>query len=246
MPNFIGRILTIKVVKNVSRPVWEWAAKRQELWKLQWVRRLMWRAIAQSCEFDFQEKLKDRRSEDMFIDEASRLFEYLGYSSGQFTGKVIVDIGAGSEVMSRFFKGAKIVAIEPLASKFLTRLDSCGLKSVYEVHSVPGEKRVESLVGQADFAVSINVMDHCFDPAAVIKNMYDYLRVGSQALISVDCHTGRNPAHLVPISEDWLTATARCAGFTVEKVTRGLGAVYGDRKTGFGSSETINITLAKF
>jgi len=211
-----------------------------------WVatRRVLWKWVAQKGEFIFH-KYHAWRPSSVFMEEASALFEYFGYSRNQFIGQVVLDVGAGSQLLTKFFEGVRIIAIEPLAEKFLSELDWCELKDADEVYSVPGEERIESLIGQVDFAVSVNVLDHCFDPAVVVKNMYDYLRVGGQACISVDCRSHRDLLHQRLLSEELLGQMVRNAGFVVEKILRGLETIYSDRRQSYGSGNTITFILVK-
>jgi hypothetical protein len=63
---------------------------------------------------------------------------------------------------SKFFQGAHLVVIEPLADRLIAEVEGCDLQDAAEVHSRPAEQLIESLVGTADLVVSINVVDHGF------------------------------------------------------------------------------------
>ncbi len=233
------------------RRMWTWLAARRDLWNWlgipwQWsrTRRFVWQHIAQRLEFGFH-KYYARRLANRFMAEASALFGYFGYTRDQFVGKVVLDVGAGSQLLTKFFRGARIIAIEPLGDRFLRELDWCELRDADEVYSVPAEQRIENLVEGTDLAVSVNVLDHCFDPARVIANMYDYLRVGGKACISVDCHLYRDPVHPQPLSEGSLVDMFRDTGFTIQQILRGLGGVYGSTRDGYGAGSALTFILAK-
>lgn len=213
-------------------------------WENLAVRKMMWRRFRQNGEFNFHKNQAWRPKED-FLTEVSGILEHLGYGRNQFGGQIVLDVGAGSQLLTRFFEGAYIIAIEPLADKFLTELDWCELKDADEVYSVPAEQRLRNLVEQVDFVVCINVLDNCFDPPSVLKNIHEYLRSGGKACISVDCHLDRDPMHPHIMSEISLVQMSHDTGFTVEKVMNGLGDVYPEDKLGFGSSDTVTLFLSK-
>jgi len=178
--------------------------------------------------------------------EASALFQYFGYTQDQFRGKVILDVGAGSQLLTKFFREAHLIAIEPLARKFLAQLPWSDLLDAEEVYSLPAEQRILELRGRVDFAISINVLDHCLDPAMVVRNIYYYLRDGGEACISVDCHQTRDPVHPQALAEGSVSELLRDAGFVVRKVVHGLEGVYADGRNGYGSvGEAVTFFVVK-
>jgi len=141
-----------------------------------------------------------RASED-FMRHTQQLFERWGYDRRQLGGQRIVDVGAGSRLRSRYFEGAEIIAIEPLAAKF-RQLSFCDLDKAKSVFTIPAEERVEDLVGTASLVICINVLDHVLDSYGVLANCCSYLRDGGEFLLSVDLHPGEvSPVHLSDLSD---------------------------------------------
>lgn len=58
-----------------------------------------------------------------------------------------MDLGAGSKLRTKFFTDAKIIAIEPLAEKFMKEIEWCDLKDAYRVYSRPAEDFIGELEG---------------------------------------------------------------------------------------------------
>ena len=105
------------------------------------------------------------------MNQTNLLFEHFGLKPGDYSGKTVIDLGAGSKLRSRYFSEAELIAIEPLADRFLKEIDWCDLAQAHEVYSVPAETKIESCVGRADLLISINVLDHCYDFERIIEGV---------------------------------------------------------------------------
>lgn len=198
-----------------------------------------WASEAQEGEFAFHAANQWRRSSQFLIDNA-RLWEHFGFDANQLAGRVLVDIGAGSRLRTRYFVGARIFAIEPLASRFVT-LDFSDLSSAEAYYSVPAETLVPELVGKADSVVSINALDHGFNFDAAVEACVAYLRPGGFAFLSFDLHDVADSLHPLLLTEaSCRDSFARC-GFTIQRVTRGLGPI-GER---YGHGQAINFWLLR-
>lgn len=197
-----------------------------------------WTKVAQPGEFSFHKRNRLRNG-PRFARESTKLFEGFGFSSDDFAGRVVVDLGAGSKLRTKFFKDAKIAVIEPLADRFRNEIEWSDLKDAWQCHSVPAEQRVQALVGQAAAVISINVIDHCYELDAILANVRAYLAADGLAFLSFDSHEVPDRMHPLVLTEETSEEAFRRAGLRVEKKTRGLGP---GRST-YGHGETINFWL---
>jgi 2-polyprenyl-3-methyl-5-hydroxy-6-metoxy-1,4-benzoquinol methylase len=189
------------------------------------LRPFLWKYIAQPLELQFHIHDGSRRGPDseQFKREIADLFEYFGFRPDQYSNKTIVDIGAGSHLTTSFFRDARIVAVEPLGDQYLKEIPSCGLSKAHKVYSCPAETRIEELRAAADFAISINVLDHVFAFERIVDNIYFYLKPGSTAFLSFDCHDYTTAFHPTSLTEERCRRVFESAGFSIAKVSRGLG-----------------------
>lgn len=179
-----------------------------------------WSAEAQAGELAFHKRPNFRSDEQGFVEANARLFKSFGYKEDQFVGKTVVDLGAGSKLRGKYFNGSHMVAIEPLASKFIEEVTWCDLKDAHEVYSDPAEKLIEGLVGRADFIFSVNVLDHCYDFEQIVGNVLQYLKVGGRACLSFDCHSKVDKLHPIIINEKVATQIFFDAGFQINQFRR--------------------------
>ena len=214
------------------------------------LRPLIWKHITQPMELRFHVGDTSREDSDQFRQEIASLFEYFGFSSGQFAGKTIIDIGAGSHLVTSFFRDAKIIAIEPLADRYLKEIPSCGLRNAYRYHSCPAETRLKELGSAADFVISLNVLDHALGFDAIIENISFYLKPGATAFLSFDSHHYVDIMHPTILTEETCKRSFESAGLSITKVSRGLGDA-GARPLAcpmgftYGHGEALNYWLAK-
>ena len=230
--------------RKFAKLIWGLFANIEWLWKSTGFRRFLWSAIAQKGELKFH-KQDQRASDEALMREAGLVYARYGYGPDDFNGKVIIDIGAGSHLMTRYFKGSHIIALDPLADKYLAEVKWCKLKEAKEVYSVPAEELVQKAVGRVDFALCSNVLDHCFDPQAVVNNMYAYVKPGGTACIATDCHDHRDPMHQLLLNEETVTQMVLKAGFKIEKLIKGLGPIYEGGRQDFGHGNTLIFRMIK-
>lgn len=179
-----------------------------------------WSSEAQAGELAFHKRPNFRSDEAGFKDGNARLFKSFGYKEDQFVGKTVVDLGAGSKLRGKYFIGSRIVAIEPLASKFIAEVQWCDLSDADEVYSEPAEVLIPQLVGRSDLLFSINVLDHCYDFEKIIGNIMTYLKVGGKACLSFDCHSKVDKLHPIIINEKVATQIFFDTGFQVNQFRR--------------------------
>jgi SAM-dependent methyltransferase len=232
------------MLRNLAKYLWGYVAKIDLLWNSLGFRRFLWRLVAQQGEYKFHRQ-DERRSEEDLMREVSLVFGRYGYAPDEFKGKVVVDIGAGSHLVTRYFQDAYLIAVEPLADKFMRTIPWCKLKLAKEVYARPAEDRLAEVVGRVDFAICSNVLDHCYDPQVVVNNMYAYLKPTGRACIAVDCHEYRDPMHQLLLNEESLTKMMLNAGFKIEKLVRGLGPIYPGGREDFGHGNTLIFRLEK-
>ena len=186
------------------------------------IRRARWEREAQQGEFGFHATNGWRRTPD-FARQSDLLFRHFGFEPDSFCGKVVIDLGAGSKLRTRFFVGSTLIAIEPLADRFLRELGWCDLRDAAEVYSVPAEERLERCVGRADLIVSMNVLDHCYDFEAVVQNIRSYLRADGLAFLSFDEHERADAMHPLELNEAVCRRVFARQGLRVERSSRGFG-----------------------
>lgn len=206
-----------------------------------------WQEEGQSFELNFHKGNLFRQS-DAFVDETNRLFEGFGFHTDQFIGKTIIDIGAGSRMRGKFFSGSDIVAIEPLASKFIKEISWCDLNSAKMVISEPAESVISELVDSADFIFSINVLDHCFDFNRIIDNAYQYLKSDSLCFLSFDSHLNISVGHPLILLEKACRDIFVKAGFRIVDFKQGFPQeyrIYRGRNGYDGNSPCLNFWLRK-
>ena len=147
-----------------------------------------WR-LAQMVEMEFHRRNIWRKSKNFMINTRLLLTGW-GYTPLDFAGKQIIDLGAGSKLRSKFFQNARIIAIEPLAKKFIKEVGHSDLKDAYQVYSFPAEKFIQELENKIDFIMCINVLDHAENPEKILRNSFSYLKNSGQMLLSADLHRG--------------------------------------------------------
>lgn len=189
-----------------------------------------WERQAQEGELRFHKRDRWRQTAD-FAAQTDRLFRHFGFRPDDYAGKTVIDVGAGSKLRTRFFTGARLVVVEPLADRFLAEIRTCDLADAAEVHSRPAEQLIESLVGTADLVVSINVLDHCYDFPLIVENIRRYLRPDGLAFLSFDMHAEADEMHPLSLTEETCTPIFAAAKLAIEKVTIGVGDALGGPQT---------------
>ena len=170
------------------------------------------------------------RNTSLFMQNTAAVFEGFGLRRDQYAGELIVDVGAGSKLRSKYFAAARIAAIEPLADDFVREIAWCDLNDAERLFSRPAEQCVDELRGRAAFAMCINVLDHTYDPQAILRNIHSYLRPDGAFLLSVDLHDGQaDDLHPVALDVDSLRALAIDCGFAIRRAYQYLacGPSYG-------------------
>ncbi|HEX2355667.1 MAG TPA: methyltransferase domain-containing protein [Micromonosporaceae bacterium] len=189
-----------------------------------------WGRRAQEAEFHFHKQDRWRHT-DAFRAQSDRLFRHFGFEPDDYTGKTVVDLGAGSQLRTKFFNGARLVVIEPLADRFLAEIERSDLRDATEVHSKPAEQLIESLVGTADLVVSINVLDHCYDFEEIVSNIRRYLKSDGLAFLSFDMHAKADDMHPLSLTKKTCAPIFARSGLAVERLTTGLSDVNGGSPT---------------
>lgn len=211
------------MVRRFAKSIWKLMSPLTErLLRIGFVRKLVWRFVSQPGELSFHNENEWRKSTD-FETQTDSLFRGWGYSAGDFSGRRILDVGAGSKLRSAFFTGSEIVVIEPLADDY-RKIDFCDLDDAAQVHAIPAEQDVPTLHGTVDFAMSINVLDHVFDPAKVVANVHRFLKPDGQFLLSVDLHhhTEADLMHPVSMSKEEIRNLLEAASFVIDREIDGL------------------------
>ena len=200
--------------------------------------RAAWQRWAQPGEYAFHRDDQWRAGPAFEADNA-RLFRHFGFRPDQFRGGVVIDLGAGSRLRSRFFEGARIVVIEPLLERF-REIAWCDLDTAWRCYGTPAEEAIRELAGSADFLMSINVLDHCFDFDRIVRNARAYLKPGGSAFLSFDSHEVTDAMHPLVLTEASARARIEAAGFRVDAHSRGLGPI----GPTYGHGEALNFWVS--
>lgn len=179
------------------------------------ISRDQWAREAQAGELAWHRK-DDFRADDLkWWKHTDLLMRSFGLRPHDYAGGgQILDVGAGSRMRGLFFQDARVSVIEPLADEYRT-LPHCDLDRAEHVWAVPAEEQVPEAVDRFDLVYSINVLDHCFDPAAVIANMAAYKAPGGRVLIAVDCRDRATKLHPIRLTPDDLRDMIDAAGLEV-------------------------------
>ena len=199
----------------------------------------MWKLLAQKGELRFH-KIDHFRQTAEFMAETEALMNFFGYTEDSFSGATIIDLGCGSKLRSKYFRSAKIVAIEPLANDFMSQIDWCDIKDAVKLFRLPAEEFIPELEDTANFVMCINVLDHVFDPELVLGNVYRYLRSDGEFLLSVDVHGGLDPMHPVKLDRPYLHKMFE----TGWEVIREYDGLFGHRLN-YGKGRALSFILKK-
>jgi len=184
-------------------------------------------AKAQKGELDFH-KENDYRLTDDFLKDTQLLFESFNFDPNDFQNKTILDLGAGSKLRTKYFKGAEIIAIDPLLDDYKD-LAHYDVNDSNKTYSKGIEEWIPELKSSIDYAISINVLDHCFDFEKCLQNTYDYLKEDSGAFISFDCHFYTDNLHPLILTEKVCTPIFKKVGFNIERFSEGHSGEYKEK-----------------
>lgn len=179
-----------------------------------------WREVAQAGELAFHKRPNFRTNQEVFNRANESFFKGLGFKPEDMAGKVVVDLGAGSKLRGKFFKHAKLIAIEPLADQFIKDVPWCDLSDADKCFALPAEQLIDEIAGVVDLLFSINVLDHCYDFPVIAQNIFDYLKDGGTAMLSFDCHSRADKLHPIIINEKVATSIFFDIGFRIDKFMR--------------------------
>jgi 2-polyprenyl-3-methyl-5-hydroxy-6-metoxy-1,4-benzoquinol methylase len=206
--------------------------------------RLTWASKAQEGEFNFHKSNQWRKTQD-FVDQTDRLLRHFGFTPGQYDGRVVADVGAGSMLRTKFFTGAHLVVVEPLADRFRAEIPHSDLDDAAEVYSTPAEQLIEDLEGRCDLVISINVLDHCYDFAQIVDNIRRYLKPDGLAFLTFDKHDKADDMHPLSLTENTCKPIFEKARLRIEKFSNGVGDVLGGAQTYGHGPTTLNYWLRR-
>jgi hypothetical protein len=140
-------------------------------------------------------------------------------------------LGAGSKLRSKYFSDSTIIAIEPLAERFMNEIEWCDLDDAAEVYACPAEERIEQCVDRANLIISVNVLDHCYDFEQIVENICAYLKTDGLAFLSFDKHQVTDALHPLSLDEVACNRIFAEKGLVIEEFSISSGdgstAVYG-------------------
>jgi len=190
-------------------------------------------------------KSNDWRNTQDFLDQTTYLMDYFGYSPEDFKDEIVIDLGCGSKLRSKFFKHGKIVAIDPLADDYIKNVPWSDINTATQYYSKPAEELIPELENCACFLMCINVLDHTFKPRKILENCHRYLKTGGELLISVDSHKFITPLHPQAINAKFLENAFSKMQFEILRSYRDLGKIGTSYERGFLSSRTFTYVLKK-
>jgi 2-polyprenyl-3-methyl-5-hydroxy-6-metoxy-1,4-benzoquinol methylase len=176
-----------------------------------------WENISQGGELEFHKRPNIRSDSQKFLEGNSRLWTMLGFKSDQYTGKTILDVGAGSKLRGKFFSNATLWAIEPLGDKFVKEVAWCDLKEADRLYSCPAEEMIVDIAYQCDFVFSINVLDYCFDFKQIVENIYHYVKPEGLVFLAYDSHNKVDPLHPLVLDQKISDQIYKDLGFHIKK-----------------------------
>lgn len=188
-----------------------------------------WTTVAQPGELQYHIHSEWRHSDD-FWRQTVELFEAFDFLPDDFAGKTILDLGAGSQLRTKYFQNATLIALEPLGEQFLREVDNCDLQKAARLISAPAEERQADLENRIDLCVSINVLDHCYDFDAICGNIYSYLKPGGRAFLSFDYHKESDPMHPLTLGVDACLDLFRRLGFSLLYFQRGYPRKFAEKR----------------
>lgn len=124
--------------------------------------------------------------------------EFGGFEKKSFSEQdILIDVGCGSRPALNWFHSGKKYNIDPLLKEYL-KIEKINHFwkdfSDEQIICEQAETLQENLVGKASFVLCWNVLDHCFDWEAVLKNCLAYMKNQSFFLLGTDhssnCHIG--------------------------------------------------------
>jgi hypothetical protein len=149
-----------------------------------------WEDECQSFELDFHSRSNYRWNKEQFWPAWEKHFaEWCGFGKDAFDGKVVIDVGCGSVPAIDYFDGAVKYYMDPLIDKYI-HIEKVAeyWDSEHLRHSIssPAETFWQLLEGAASMINAWNMLDHCYDWRAVVKNLGMYARSGCFMCLSTD------------------------------------------------------------
>ncbi|MBX3426491.1 MAG: hypothetical protein KF688_12490 [Pirellulales bacterium] len=176
-----------------------------------------WQRCAQTGELHFH--VHDAPRPDAAIRRRdAELLAGFGFAPHDFAGELVVDVGAGPYLRTKYFEQSRIAVVEPLADEYRRQVPWNDLADAEAVYSVPAETIVPELTGQAACVLSLNAIDHAFEPGRILTNMRRYLKPDGVLLVSVDMHAGDDDdLHPVALTPELLAELVIDAGCAIER-----------------------------
>jgi len=150
-----------------------------------------WEKEHQPFELAFHNRRNFRHDNEAWDSHWSKVFgKIAGMTPDSMNGKLAVDIGCGSRpALAWFTDQTGTWNIDPLLNDYKDIPDMKKYwmsKDSSRLISLPAEVLIDVLVGRMDFILCWNVLDHCYNPESVIKNIIAYAKPGAMAIISYD------------------------------------------------------------
>ena len=188
-----------------------------------------WKDVVQPSEMNFWYNWRDPGN---FMAAAAEIFSRFGIEPWQYAGRIVLDVGSGPKLQSRYFEHANIVIIEPMLNDYLF-CPECNYGFDITAAPLPAEEFIPVLEGIVDFAMSFNSLDHCYDPLLYMTNIHRYLKKGANMVLSVDHRVSTDYQHLFAFTPQTIGEIIEKAGFIVRSEGTGV-PIYGRAWWGSG------------
>jgi SAM-dependent methyltransferase len=128
--------------------------------------------------------------EHLWDSQWQRTFGFADLTPESFEpSDTMLDVGCGSRPALDFFLSGQKHFIDPLLESYLKIPQMHPHWKPHDperLNSVPAEQMVEPLRESCDFVLCWNVLDHTYDPFAILRNIKEYMKPGSRAYIGTD------------------------------------------------------------
>jgi len=193
-------------------------------------RKQQWDSVHQPFELRYHKNDNYRWHDDLFVPAwESNFGRFLELKPDHFApDDILIDIGAGSRPAFSYFTRGRCVHIEPLAEKYLEipAVEPYWSPADLEnLHPVAAETCLEEFIGRAAFVNCWNVLDHCFDWRAVVRNMVAYAKPGAVLSLCTDTKSHGDGHPGIDDVAELLTLLGRFSRFVKVEINYGVEVV---------------------
>jgi 2-polyprenyl-3-methyl-5-hydroxy-6-metoxy-1,4-benzoquinol methylase len=165
---------------------------------------IVWKK-AQEAQLDHHKRYWKQTTLEEHLRKAGQDFYKYGLRPDDYKGLTVMDLGCGSNLLSKFFREATIIAVDPLAFQYLVEIKDCNLMDAAFLYNEKAEHTISYLYGHVDFVICRDTLDQCENPEEVIINISKYLKQYGKAFISFHIRYKPDIYHPHCITEDQIS-----------------------------------------